>query len=154
MKKVFRILFKISISYLIPSERSINQISWDHKHFIFNLKNEDKINLSTYIFNHLCEAIKDGTKLHKRNVSYARLLSEFFFQVHLIGAFKNLSNNGDLEEIYGNVLSASILANMQLMKKTAIVTSKIPLSVRCTDSYYLEDYPIITKMDNPEVIKN
>lgn len=45
------------------------------KHFIFYLKHKYKINLSAYIFNHLCEAIKDNIKLPKKNVSYARLFS-------------------------------------------------------------------------------
>lgn len=63
MKDEFKLLFKILINCLIPREGSTYQISWDHKHFIFYLKNEDKINLSAYIFNHLCEAIKYGTKL-------------------------------------------------------------------------------------------
>lgn len=74
MKKKLKIL----ISCLIPREGSTYHISWDHKHFIFYLKNEDKINLSTYIFNHLCEAIKDSRKLRKKNVPYARFLSELF----------------------------------------------------------------------------
>lgn len=113
-----------------------------------------KISLSSYIFNHLYEAIKDSINLRKKNVPYARLLSELFFQGHLIDALKIFPDNGDLQEIYRNILSASILTNMKLMKKSDIFASNIPLFVRCTYSNYLEDYPIITKMDNPEVIKN
>lgn len=75
MKREFRLLFKILIGCVIPREGSTGQISWDHKHFIFYLKSEDGINLSSYIFNHLCEAIKDNTNLLKMNVPYARLLS-------------------------------------------------------------------------------
>lgn len=55
-------------------EGSTYHISWDHKHFIFYLNNEDNINLSAYISNRLCEAIKDNTKLQNKNVPYARLL--------------------------------------------------------------------------------
>lgn len=80
MKKDFRLLFKILIGCLIPRERSTNQISWDHKHFIVSLNNEDKINLLAYIFNHLCEAIKDNAKLRKKNVPYARLLLNCFIR--------------------------------------------------------------------------
>lgn len=78
MKTNFKLLFKILIGCLIPREGSIDQISWDHKHFIFLLVNEDKINLPTYILNHLCEAIKESKKRNKKNVLYARLLSELF----------------------------------------------------------------------------
>lgn len=47
-----------------------------------------------------------------------------------------------------------VLANMKLMKKNDGIASKVSLSVRYTNSNYLEDYPIITMMDNHEVIKN
>lgn len=75
MNDEFKILFKILINCPIPKEGSTDRFSWDHKHFIFYLKNEGKINLSSYIFNHLYEAIKDKTKYCKKNVPYARLLS-------------------------------------------------------------------------------
>lgn len=45
MKDEFRLLIKILINFLIPREGTTDQISWYHKHFIFYLKNEDKINL-------------------------------------------------------------------------------------------------------------
>ena len=96
MQKDFKILFKILISCLILKESSIDQISCDHKHFIFYLKNKDEINLSAYIFNHLCEAISESIKHHKKNVPYARLLSELFYQGPLIDALKNLPDNEDL----------------------------------------------------------
>lgn len=52
------------------------------------------------------------------------------------------------------ILFASVLANIKLMNKSDVIVLKVLLSVRCTNSDYLEDYPVITKMDNPEVIKN
>lgn len=154
MKDGFRLMFKILINCIIPREGSIDQISWDQKHFIFYLKNEDKINISAYIFNHLCEAIKDNIKLRKKNVAYARLLSELLFQGHLIDSLKSSPNNENLDEIYGNILSTYVLANMKMKKKCEIVSSKMPISIRRTNSIYLEDYPVITKMDNLELIKN
>lgn len=153
MKKNFKLLFKILIGCLIPREGIIDQISLDHKHFIFYLLNEDKINLLAYIFHHLCEAIKDSKKHNKKNVSYARLLSELFHQGHLIDALKIVHNNEDLEEIHGNIISAFILANMKLLKKSEVVVSKDPFKIRCTNNDYLEDYPIIIKQDNPNVVR-
>ena len=102
----------------------------------------------------MCEAIKDNTKLRKKNVLDARLLSELFFQDRLIDALKSLPDNEDLEEIYGNIISAFVLPNMKINDKCEIVASKIHLSVICGNSNYLKDYPIITKMVNPEVIRN
>lgn len=42
---------------------------------------------------------------------------------------------------------------MKLLKKSEVVASKMPLFVRCTNPDYVDDYIIITKIDNPEVIK-
>ncbi|XP_050920137.1 uncharacterized protein LOC127137753 [Lathyrus oleraceus] len=153
MHKDFKLLFKILIGCLIPREGSTDQISWDYKHFILYLKNEYKINLSAYIFNHLCEAIKDSIKLRKKNVSYTRMLSELFYQDRLINALKKFPNNGDLEEIHGNIIYTSILANMKLLIKINAVSLRVPLSIIRTNPDYLEDYPVISKMDNPEVIR-
>lgn len=146
-------MFKILISCLIPKEGSTGHISWDHKHFIFYLKNLDNINLSAYIFNHLCEAIRESIKHHKRNMPYARLLYELFYQGHLIDALKTFPDNENLEEIHRKILSTSVLSNMKLLKKSEVVASKVPLSVRCTNPGYLEDCPVITKMHNLEVIR-
>lgn len=85
---------------------------------------------------------------------YPRLLSKLVYHGRPIDALNNLPDNGDLEEIYGNILSTSDLDNMKLVKKSDVVASKVPLSVRCTSSGYLQDYLVITKMDNPGVIKN
>lgn len=43
---------------------------------------------------------------------------------------------------------------MKMKKKCEIVASKIHIYIRCTNSDYLEDYLVINKMDNLEVIKN
>lgn len=50
----FILLFIILIDCLIPREGSTNQISWYHKHFIWFLVNQEKINLHAYMFHHLC----------------------------------------------------------------------------------------------------
>lgn len=153
MQKDFKLLLKFLISCMIPREGNTYQISWDHNHFIFYFKNEDKINISAYIFNHLCEAIRESTKHHKENVSYARLLSELFSQGRLINTLKTFPDNKDLKEIHGNILSVSVFENMKLLKKSEVVASKMPLSVRCTNPDYLEDYPVITNMENHKVIR-
>lgn len=42
---------------------------------------------------------------------------------------------------------------MKLLKKSEVVVSKEPFRVRCTSTDYLKDYPVITKQDNPDVIR-
>ncbi|XP_050896277.1 uncharacterized protein LOC127103022 [Lathyrus oleraceus] len=150
MHKYLKLLLKILIVCLIHREGSTDQISWDYKNFIFYLKNEDKINLFAYIFNHICEYIKDTTKLHKKNVPYPRLLYELFYQGRLIDALKTFPDNKDLKEIHENIIFAYVLANLKLMKKSDVVASMVPLSIICTYPDYLEEYHVITNKDNPE----
>lgn len=66
MKRNIKLMFKILIICIIPREGSTYQTSWDHKHFIFYLVKEDKINLLAYIFHNLYEAIRDITKHLKK----------------------------------------------------------------------------------------
>ncbi|XP_050914968.1 uncharacterized protein LOC127129906 [Lathyrus oleraceus] len=96
-------------------------IRYDIITFCQDLMDRYKINLPTYILNHLCEAIKESKKRNKKNVLYARLLSELFHYSRLTDALKNVSDNEDLEEIHGNILFASILENMRLLKKSEVV---------------------------------
>ena len=115
--------------------------------------NKEKININDYIFHHLCEAIKEIIKHKKRNVPYARLLSELFHQHHLINSLGAASAHDDLEEIHGNILSASILANMKLLKKNEVVLSNGTVIIRSSKPAYLEDYLVIIKHDNIEVVR-
>lgn len=123
MKTPYTLLFKILIGCLIPREGSIDQISWDHRHFIWYLVNKDKINMSGYIFHHLCEDIKESKKHKRRNVPYVILLSELFHQGCLIDSIRDASAHDNLEETHGNILSTSVLANMKLLKRREVVIS-------------------------------
>lgn len=76
-----------------------------------------------------------------------------FHQGHLINSLKDGSTHEDLEEIHWNILSASYLANTKLLKKNEVVLYKDPLNVRSLKSNYLNDYLVITKHGNPEVIR-
>lgn len=71
----------------------------------------------------------------------------------MIDSLKVASAHDDLDEIHGNILSTSVLANMKLLKNNEMVLSKYPLRVRSEKSNYLQDYLVITKHDNPEVIR-
>lgn len=62
MKTPFKLLFKILIGCLIPRKGNIDQIYWDHRHFIWYLVNEEKISILGYNFHHLCEAIKESKR--------------------------------------------------------------------------------------------
>lgn len=74
------LLFKIIISSQISRECNSRQISWDHKHFLWFLVNDQPLNLSVYNIHHLYVSIKDYQKRDKKSVPYARLLYEIFYQ--------------------------------------------------------------------------
>lgn len=81
MHNNFKLLFKILIGCMIPREGSTDQILLDHKHFIFYLKNEDKINLSAYIFNHLREDIKEAQSFTRRMCHIVNCCLNYFIRV-------------------------------------------------------------------------
>lgn len=79
------------------------------------------INLPVYIFYHMFEAIKESTKHNKKNVPYARLLSELFHHSRLVETLMNFGANEDMKMIYGNILSATVLGNMNIINKKDVI---------------------------------
>lgn len=111
-----------------------------------------RVNLVSYIFNHLCDAIKESQKHNKNNVPYARLIYELFHHRRLIDALEKVYATQDLEETYGNIISTTVLRNMNIIKKKDVVKSNESLCIKSGKTYYLEDFPNISKMDNIKVI--
>lgn len=153
MHNAYKLLFRIIIGCLIPREGCSNQISWDHKHFIWFLVNHERLDLDAYIFNNLCDAIKGRQKYNKKIVPYARLLSELFHQSRFIHALKKVSATRDLEETYGNILSTVVLRKMNIIKKKDVVKPEESLSLKSGKTTYLEDFPFISKLENLEIIQ-
>lgn len=98
------------------------------------------------------EVIKESTKHNKKNVPYARFLSELFHQSRLVETLMNLGVNEDMEIIYGNILSVDVLGNMNIIKKKDVIHPPSILMIRNDNIEYIYDFPVISKMDNPEVI--
>lgn len=65
---------------------------------------------------------------------------------------KETCENQYLEETYGSILSGAILSNMKIISKKAIVQPEAGLKIRNTNVAFIDDYPIISKMNNPFVI--
>src|SRR4030043_753247 len=151
-----RIIYKIVLGCLLPRESSTYQMSWDHKHFMTFLLSKYPIDLPAYIFQHLCYTINETKKHQKLNVPYARLISEFLYQVKLIQklAELGLASEQELGTTFGKVLNGSILSNMKLKKKKDLVTDhQFDLVINKTSSDYIDNFPLISKLDNPEVIE-
>ncbi|MCH90105.1 hypothetical protein A2U01_0011012, partial [Trifolium medium] len=86
MKETQRLLARIMFGSFFPREGWTDQLSWDHRHFIYFLTVGRKKNLAAYIFNHLCKTIRSAQNPAKKtpHIAYPRLLSEFFYQCALI----------------------------------------------------------------------
>lgn len=102
-----------------------------------------------YIFKHLCDAIKESQKHNNNNVPYARLLYELFHHSILIDALKKVSTTQDLEESYGSILSVGVISNMNIIKNKNMVKSEASFNIISGKTTYIEDFPFISKMDNP-----
>ena len=83
LSNTHKLLFKIMNSSIFPRMGSKDQISLDHKHFLYWLTEKLKINLPRYIFRNLCDSIKKGYK-EEVHVPHARLLSELIHQSRMI----------------------------------------------------------------------
>src|SRR4030066_1651778 len=82
-------------------------------------------------------------------------LYEFLHQGKLIQKLVEIgvASDEDLGTTYGKVLNGSILFSMKLKKKKEIVTdSQFDLTVNKNSSEFIENFPLISKMDNPVVI--
>ncbi|WJX18669.1 hypothetical protein P8452_08446 [Trifolium repens] len=111
-----RLLFRILIGSIIPRDGATDQISWDHKNFLYFLVNETRMNLDAYIFNHLYKSIQSCFKKHTTPVPYGRVLSELFYQCRLVEVIEKTECVQDLKEAKGSILFVAILVHMNLKK--------------------------------------
>lgn len=148
MKTPYKLLFKILIGCMVLREGSSDKISQDHKYFTQFLVIHERLNLIAYTFNHLYDAIKESQKNNKKSVPYARLLYELFHQSRLIDALKKVSATQDLEEIHGNIFSATIFGNMNINKKKYMVKPEASICIRSVNTAYIDDFYIFSSWTN------
>ncbi|CAI8597128.1 unnamed protein product [Vicia faba] len=70
----------------------------------------------------------------------------------MIEALMNYGPTKVLEGSYRNIISSTILRNMRLILKKEVVQLAHPLKVRNTIITFIDDFPYISKHNNPEVI--
>ncbi|PNX62123.1 hypothetical protein L195_g052811, partial [Trifolium pratense] len=69
-----RVLFKIIISSICPRLGGTDTISWPHRHLIYFLLTQRKVNLGDYLFERVCEAIF-LSKFQRRIVKLMHLIN-------------------------------------------------------------------------------
>src|SRR4030066_1450477 len=92
LSNTHKLLLKIMNSSIFPRIGSKDQMSLDHKHFLYWLTEKLKINLPRYIFRNLCDAIKKGYK-EELHIPHARLLSELIHQSRMIQNLEEMGGN-------------------------------------------------------------
>src|SRR4030066_891077 len=93
-----KILYKIVLSSILPRDGSTDQMSWDHKHLMTFLIKNIPVNIPEYIFNHMCQSLRDTQSKKKRTiVPYGRLISELLHQGKLIQKLEQIGVASDEE---------------------------------------------------------
>jgi hypothetical protein len=124
-----RVLVKIFFALLLPRETGTDQLSWDHRHFIYFLSTRKPLNLSTYIFHHLCESINETKKFKNpsNKISHPRLLSYRFSQLAIPERFQAAQVFEDIEEVRAPFLDAKIQLHIRLKNSNNLLYPQNPL---------------------------
>ncbi|PNX59256.1 hypothetical protein L195_g051325, partial [Trifolium pratense] len=83
-----KVLFKIIISSICPRLGGTDTISWPHRHLIYFLLTQRKVNLGDYLFERVCEAIFFSKSQRRTTIVHPRLLSDLLFQGRIVKLLK------------------------------------------------------------------
>ncbi|MCI07668.1 hypothetical protein A2U01_0028737, partial [Trifolium medium] len=141
MKETQRLLVKIMFSTFFPRKGGTDQISWDHKHFIYFLTVGRKMNLAAYIFNHLCTCIRTSQNPLKKTpqIAYPRLLSEIFNYGGLVRRIEEAQAHDLLEETRRTFFNGQTLVNMKFVSSKSLKYPTKPLLKRTARPQPSED---------------
>ncbi|CAJ2652376.1 unnamed protein product [Trifolium pratense] len=148
-----RVLFKIILSSISPRVGGTDTISWPHRHLIYFLLTERKVNLGKYFFERICEAIFSSKSQRKTIIVYPRLLSDLLFQGHIVQNLKKFYPELMAQKLSPEVLNASFLTKMHLID-TKLVQPKQEFRVSLEDRLYVDGYPVISEMDAEHIIQD
>ncbi|KAK2368768.1 hypothetical protein QL285_081940 [Trifolium repens] len=151
MKKEYRFAFKVVLASMVTREGGRDSISWPHRHLIWFMQQRVKINLADILFEHLCLCINENHHKATATIHHPRLISKLIRQTKLI---EILRTKEKLRVFYTTKFDATILVNMQLIKKEDIKKPKHPLQKIWEKYFWCDGFPTISEHDNDEVIGN
>ncbi|MCI07100.1 hypothetical protein A2U01_0028163, partial [Trifolium medium] len=153
MKPLQRLLVRIMFGSFFPRVGGTDQVSWDHRHFIFFLTTGRRMNLAAYIFHHLCRSIMTAQNLTRRTpqVAYPRLLSDLFFQCGIIKRIEDAQVPDLLEEQRDKFINGYTLSNMSMLKEAVNVPNH-PLLMKKTSKPLPEVPPMIFDNEPKDVV--
>ncbi|MCI08430.1 hypothetical protein A2U01_0029507, partial [Trifolium medium] len=145
MKDTQRLLARIMPGSFFPREGGTDQISWDHRYFIYFLSVETKMNLPAYIFHHLCKSIRSAQHLTKPTpqIAYPRLLSDLFYQCVVIDRIARTQQMDLLEEVRASFIDGSVLVKLNLIKPGSLKHPTHPLLEDRTKEPIPENPPVL-----------
>src|SRR6266487_862114 len=120
-----RVLAKIILRSIFPGSENSDQLSWDHRHFVYFLTRKYDINWAKYIFDHLCKAVLNTQNQAKTDIHviYPRILSEIFYQCGVIDIIKAAGHDYLLREIRASTISVHTLSHMNLLSEHKVKPS-------------------------------
>jgi len=147
-----RMLLKFMTECFFQKGGGSDQPSVDHKLVLYFLASFIKINLPKYIMHHLYWAINEGIRGKRKQIPYARLLSEIFIQGRLLEIFRrnNLASDQALRTKSGKMINGKTLQNMKIIKKFS--PSEKDLKESTAPTKLMKDFPPIYQKRNPEVL--
>ncbi|KAK2361357.1 hypothetical protein QL285_086517 [Trifolium repens] len=144
MKKEFNFAFKVFLASIITREGGKDSISWPHRHFIWFMHRRVKINLAGLLFEHLCWAINESHHKATATIHHPRLISEIIRQTKLI---EILRTKEKLRVFCTAKFDATILVNMQLVKKEDLKKPEHPLKKVREKYFWCDGFPTISEHD-------
>ncbi|GAU29068.1 hypothetical protein TSUD_278240 [Trifolium subterraneum] len=147
------VVFRMLINCVIPRFGGQDTVSYPHRHLLYFLKIGVQVNFVDLIFSTLCKETSRGITSEASSticILYPRLLSALFERADLVVLIKPYYPSlGISQEI--EVFDDHCLKNMKFISKVA-PTPQSELEVVRAQLYY-GDLPIISKVDDLEVIK-
>ncbi|CAJ2633264.1 unnamed protein product [Trifolium pratense] len=150
---VCRVLFKIILAAISPRVGGTDTISWTHRHLIYFLLKEMKVNLGEYFFERICEAIFLSKSQRKTAIAYPRLLSDLLYQGHVVENLKKFHPELVEKKFTPEILNASFLTKMRLIS-SKVVPPPQEFTASLEDRLYVDGYPVISEMDVEHIIQD
>jgi hypothetical protein len=151
MKPEFDIAFRVLLAAIIPRKGGKDTVSIPHQHFLWFLHKRVKINLASFIFEHLCLMIKENQHKAIATLHHPRLISEIIRQTKLI---EILRQKEKLRVFQTAKLDATLLVNMKKKTDEEIIKIDNPLKSIFERYFWCDGFPTISEHDNEEVIQN
>ncbi|CAJ2633364.1 unnamed protein product [Trifolium pratense] len=150
---VCRVLFKIILASISPRVGGTDTISWTHRHLIYFLLKEMKVNLGEYFFERICEAIFLSKSQRKTAIAYPRLLSDLLYQGHVVENLKKFHPELVEKKFTPEILNASFLTKMRLIS-SKVVPPPQEFTASLEDRLYVDGYPVISEADAEHIIQD